>query len=81
VGRRCVFFILLNRLLFSAPAAERYLILQKFYGLPAALVARFYHGTPTWTDRVRILSGRPPMSVLTALRTLLGSVPPEVARA
>ena len=62
----------LNRMLFEAAAPERrHLVLQRFYGLPEPLIERFYAGTATWPDRVRILAGKPPVPVLRAMRCLL----------
>lgn len=67
------FYRLLNRMLFRAAApAERRRIFEHFYRLPPALVARFYAGELTGFDRMRILSGRPPVAVLPALRAALG---------
>lgn len=62
------FFRMLNRLLFRAaePAARRR-VLEQFYRRSPELIARFYAGTLTPFDRVRLLSGRPPVSVLRAL--------------
>jgi lycopene beta-cyclase len=62
------FFRMLNRLLFRAalPAA-RLRVLEQFYRRSPDLIARFYAGTLTPFDRVRLLSGRPPVSVLRAL--------------
>jgi len=65
------FFRLLNRLLFLAGApAERHRILQHFYRLPPPLVSRFYAGKLKPFDKLRILSGKPPVSVHQALRVL-----------
>jgi len=62
---------LLNRLLFLAGAPEdRHLVLKRFYGLPQPLVERFYAGRLTLADRARILSGKPPVPLLAALRVL-----------
>lgn len=70
--RRMRFFRLLNRMLFRAAIPEdRHRIFAHFYRLPPDLIARFYAGKLTWTDRVRILSGRPPVPVARALRALL----------
>jgi hypothetical protein len=72
------FFRLLNRMLYrAAKPEERYRVLEHFYRLPEPLVARFYAGRPTWRDKVRVLSGRPPVPVGRALRALSrrGSVP------
>lgn len=72
------FFRLLNRMLFQAAApAERYRVLERFYRLPEGLIRRFYAGRPTLLDRVRLLSGRPPVPVRLAARCLFE---PAVAR-
>ncbi|WP_296680806.1 lycopene beta-cyclase CrtY [Novosphingobium sp.] len=66
------FFRVLNRMLFHAAApAERYRVFEHFYRLPFALVARFYGGVPTAADKLRILSGKPPVPVGAALGALL----------
>lgn len=63
------FYRLLNRLLFQASEpALRYTILQKFYEHPEDVVQRFYAGKTTWTDRVRILSGKPPVPLSLAIQ-------------
>jgi lycopene beta-cyclase len=62
---------LLSRMLFdAADPPERYRVLQRFYRLPAPLIARFYAGQSTLADRVRILAGRPPVSIWRAMRVL-----------
>lgn len=62
------FFRLLNRWLFRAAAPERRVdVLAQFYRRPADLIARFYAGRLTAGDRVRLLSGRPPVPVWRAL--------------
>jgi lycopene beta-cyclase len=72
------FFRFLNRMLFqAAEPAERYRVLERFYRLPDGLVRRFYAGRPSLLDRVRILSGRPPVPVRRAARCLFE---PAVAR-
>lgn len=70
------FFRLLNRMLFlaAAPPARR-AVMQRFYRLPAPLVARFYAGQPTLADKARVLTGRPPVPVAAALRAALLPVP------
>ena len=66
------FFRLLNRMLYrAARPEERYRVLEHFYRLPEPLVGRFYAGRPTWGDKLRVLSGRPPVPVGRALRALL----------
>jgi lycopene beta-cyclase len=63
------FYRLLNRLLFQASEpALRYTVLQKFYEHTDDVIQRFYAGRTTWTDRVRILSGKPPVPVSLAIK-------------
>ncbi|WP_234484136.1 lycopene beta-cyclase CrtY [Noviherbaspirillum pedocola] len=62
---------MLNRMLFHAAAPdERYRVLQRFYTLPAGLIARFYAARPTFLDQLRILSGKPPVPVLAAIKAI-----------
>jgi lycopene beta-cyclase len=69
---RRAFYLRLNRMLFgAAEPAERYRVLQRFYRLPEGVIGRFYAGQSTWTDRFRILAGRPPVPVVRALRALM----------
>lgn len=66
------FFRVLNRMLFHAASPdERYRVFEHFYRLPIDLVTRFYAGVPTLSDRIRILSGRPPVPIGAAMRSLL----------
>jgi lycopene beta-cyclase len=70
--RRSGFLRFLNRMLFrAARPSERYRVLERFYRLPDGLVRRFYAGTPTLIDRVRLLSGRPPVPLRRAARCLV----------
>ena len=65
------FFRLLNRMLFrAAKPQERYMVLQRFYGLGEGLIERFYASDLTWRDKVRILIGKPPVPVFKALQNL-----------
>jgi lycopene beta-cyclase len=65
------FFRLLNRMLFrAARPAERYRVLERFYGLPESLIARFYAAQLTRWDKLRILTGKPPVPVTAALRCI-----------
>jgi lycopene beta-cyclase len=67
------FYRLLNRMLFRAAAPERrYRVLEHFYRLDPRLIARFYAGRSTLADKIRILSGRPPVPVAKALAALRG---------
>jgi lycopene beta-cyclase len=69
--RRGGYFRLLNRMLFGAAEPERrYLVMQRFYGLPEPLIRRFYAGRLTIRDRVRILAGKPPVPIRRALKCL-----------
>ena len=67
------YYRLLARMLFRAAApAERYRMLQRFYGLDPKLIARFYAGQSTGLDKVRILCGKPPVPLGAAARVMLG---------
>ena len=62
---------MLARMLFRAAAPpQRYRILERFYTLPAPLIARFYSGRSSWADRLRILAGRPPVALGAAIRAI-----------
>ncbi len=62
------FFRLLNRMLFrAARPGERYRVLERFYGLPEPLIARFYAARLTRLDKVRLLLGKPPVPIGAAL--------------
>lgn len=63
---------LLTRMLFrAADPPHRYRVLERFYRLPAPLIARFYAGRSTWADRARILSGKPPVTVARAISAMM----------
>ena len=69
--RERAFFRLLNRMLFrAARPGERYRVLERFYGLSEPLIGRFYAANLTALDKLRILSGKPPVPVGAALRCL-----------
>lgn len=62
------FFRLLNRMMFRAGRPERrYAVLERFYRLDAGLVQRFYAAALTPADRLRIVTGRPPVPFFKAL--------------
>ena len=70
------FYRLLNRMLFLAGRPQqRWQVMQRFYRLPEPLIARFYAGQSHWRDRLRILSGKPPVPVDQALRAALRHSP------
>ena len=65
------FFQLLNRMLFrAAEPSERYRVLEHFYRLPQATIARFYAARLSPLDKLRILSGSPPVPIRRALNAL-----------
>jgi lycopene beta-cyclase len=65
------FYRLLSRMLFRAAAPdERYRVLEHFYRLDPEVIGRFYAARSTLADRLRILSGKPPVPVGRALRAL-----------
>lgn len=66
--KHMAFFRLLNRMLFRAAEPElRYRIFQRFYGLSEGLIRRFYAGRLKWTDKVRLLTGKPPVPIHRAI--------------
>ena len=65
------FYRILNRMLFrAAEPNERYKVLERFYTLDPALISRFYAGRSTTRDKMRILSGKPPVPVAKAWRAI-----------
>jgi lycopene beta-cyclase len=66
------YYRMLGKMLFGAARpAERWRIFERFYQLDPALIQRFYAGRSTAYDRLRILCGRPPVPIRSAMRTLL----------
>lgn len=69
--RRQRFYRMLGAMLFrAAEPGERFRIFQRFYRLAPGLIARFYAGRSSASDKLRILSGRPPVPVGRALAAL-----------
>lgn len=65
------FLRFLNRMLFrAAKPHERWQVLQRFYALNSGLIERFYAGQLSLFDKIRILSGKPPVPVLAALGSI-----------
>ena len=61
----------LNRMLFLAAEPDRrWFVMQRFYGLRQGLIERFYAGRSSAADKLRILTGRPPVAILRALKCL-----------
>ncbi len=62
------FYRLLDTMLFrAAEPAERVRIFERFYRLSPRLIARFYAGQSTSGDKLRLLSGKPPVPIGRAL--------------
>ncbi len=75
------FFRLLNRMLFLAGRPEeRWRVMQRFYRLPAPLIARFYAGRPHLGDKARVLSGKPPVPVAQALAAACKIHPDQIRK-
>ena len=77
--RRQGFFRLLNRMLFLAgEPGDRWQVMQRFYGLPEGLIRRFYAGRLTALDKLRIVSGKPPVPVGQAIRAARLTHPQQI---
>jgi lycopene beta-cyclase len=62
---------MLNKMLFRAALPhERYKVLERFYTLGPSLIQRFYAGQSSAADKVRILSGKPPVPIGKAIKAL-----------
>ena len=69
--RQTGFYRVLNRMLFlAAKPEERRHVLERFYGLGTGLIARFYAGNNGLADKIRILSGKPPVKIRKAWRAV-----------
>lgn len=65
------FYRLLDKMLFGAAVPDqRYKILEHFYRLPEPVIERFYAGKSSLSDKMRVLSGRPPVPIGAAIRAL-----------
>jgi lycopene beta-cyclase len=70
------FFRLLNRMLFLAGRPEnRWQVMQRFYGLSEPLIGRFYAGNTTALDKLRVLTGKPPVPMGQAVSAALRYLP------
>lgn len=71
------YYRMLSRMLFeAAEPGKRVVVFEHFYALRGKLVERFYAGRSTWPDRLRILTGKPPVSIARAARALFSSGKP-----
>ena len=67
------FYRMLGRMLFrAADPPRRYRIFERFYRLDPGLIERFYAGRSTAMDKLRIVSGKPPVPIGRALLALMG---------
>jgi lycopene beta-cyclase len=65
------FYRMLTKMLFrAAEPGERYRVLERFYRLSPELIGRFYAGQSTMYDRIRTLTGKPPVPIGRALRAI-----------
>lgn len=77
--RRTRFYRDLGRMLFEATEPEqRWRVFARFYRLPEPLIERFYAGRSTMLDKLRLLTGRPPVPIGRGLAALLGKGAPLV---
>jgi lycopene beta-cyclase len=69
--RRRDFYRSLNAMLFrAAEPNERYKVMERFYRLDPALISRFYAGRTSMIDKMKIMSGKPPVPVGKAVGAL-----------
>lgn len=75
--RATAYYRMLSRMLFeAAEPGKRRTVFEHFYALRGNLVERFYAGRSTWPDRLRILTGKPPVAIPRAIRALFSSGKP-----
>mgnify|MGYP005815088247 FL=1 len=81
VWQRTGFYRMLGSMLFGAAEPdERYRIFSRFYRLNPALIERFYAARSTRADKLRTLTGKPPVPIPRALRALAGHRPALTSR-
>lgn len=77
--RRTRFYRDLGRMLFqAAEPSERWRVFARFYGLSENLVERFYAARSTPLDKLRVVSGKPPVPFWRGVSALLGKGAPLV---
>jgi lycopene beta-cyclase len=75
--RATAYYRMLSRMLFEAAEPDkRVVVFEHFYALRGQLVERFYAGRSTWPDRLRILTGKPPVAIPRAIRAFFSSGKP-----
>ena len=71
--RRQRFYRMLDTMLFrAAQPRQRYRVLERFYRLSPRLIDRFYAGQSTRADKLRIISGKPPVPFWRAVNLIRG---------
>lgn len=69
--RETAYYRMLDSMLFHGAATEdRYKILERFYTLAPALISRFYAGRSSWADKLRIVTGKPPIPISRGLQAI-----------
>jgi lycopene beta-cyclase len=72
--KRIGYELWLNQMMFQAASpSDRYQIFQRFYGLSERLIERFYASELTRLDQLRILLGRPPVSIMKVMKCWINS--------
>lgn len=75
------FYRRLGAMLFgAAKPGERYRVFERFYRLDETLIERFYAGKSRFSDKARVLIGKPPVPVTKAIGALTGKGAPLVAQ-
>lgn len=68
------FYRILNRMLFLAGTSDqRWRVFARFFHLPQPLIERFFAGRTSTLDRMRLVTGRPPVPFFSALRCIPSS--------
>ncbi len=69
------FYRLLAAMLFkAAEPEERYRVLARFYRLDEGLIRRFYAANSSLGDKIRVMTGKPPVPIGRAVRAMTGVV-------
>lgn len=72
------FYLTLNRMMFlGAKDEDRRKIFEHFYSLPTSTIERFYAGETNFVDGIRILTGKPPVPLIPALRAAFSQAEKE----
>jgi lycopene beta-cyclase len=73
LSKRKIYFTLNQLMFLGSENSLRYRILEKFYQLPFPTIERFYRSELKWWDKLRIFSGKPPIPITEAAKTLWAS--------